>query len=329
MEKTAFRVACALVAATFAALPASAAPLLALQFPGPSETTLQRAEALASFRLAVGPFQDGKIATQLTEGNLEQSAWRIADPDISTLAMTQSLRSQIAAAGYKVIFECETEACGGYDFRYGTEILPEPDMHVDLGDFRYIAAERAGPLGVEYLGLIVSRSPDTGFVQLTRIGGAATPQVATSTKTPEPAKPGTFALKPAPVAAAPDDLGAALDLGQSKVLEDLVFSSGTSTLSEGEYASLSALAAWLKANPQQVAMLVGHTDASGGLAGNTALSKKRAESVRQTLLTRYGVAAAQITANGVGPLAPRASNQTAEGQQQNRRVEVVPTSTPE
>ena len=331
MKRTAFRVATMLAAASFGAVPAFAAPQLDLQFLGPSETTVQRAEALASFRLAVGPFQSGTIATRLTEGNLEQTAWRIADPEASTLQTVQSLRDQIAAAGFKLLFECETEACGGYDFRYGTAILPEPDMHVDLGDFRYLAAERQAAQGIEYLSLIVSKSPDNGFVQLTRIGGAATPQLVSSTKSPEPAKPTSFALKPTPAAdtaIAATDLGKTLDLGQALVLEDLVFASGSSTLNAGDYASLAALAVWLAAHPTQAVVLVGHTDASGGLAANVALSKKRAESVRQVLVARYGVAAAQVSANGVGPLSPRASNLAPDGQQQNRRVEVVPTPTP-
>ena len=320
------------LALSLSAVSAQAAPQLKLQFPGPSETTLQRTEALASFRLAVGPYQSGKIATELTEGNLDQTAWRIAMPGSSTLEMIQTLRAQIASAGFKVIFECETEACGGYDFRYGNEVVAEPDMHVDLGDFRYLAAERNGPDGKEYLGLMVSKSPENGFVQLTRIGGEAPVQLATSTKSPEPAQPTTFGLKPAALASTPEastDLGETLDLGQSLVLEDLVFGSGSSALADGTYASLTALAGWLQANPTKTVTLVGHTDASGGLSNNIALSKKRADSVRQNLIAQYGVTAGQISANGVGPLAPRFSNLTPAGQQQNRRVEVVLTSTPE
>ena len=74
-------------------------------------------------------------------------------------------------------------------------------------------------------------------------------------------------------------------------------------------------------------MLVGHTDAVGGLAANVSLSKRRAESVRAVLISRHGIPAAQVSADGVGPLAPRASNLDAAGQAQNRRVEVFVTST--
>ncbi|GLS85243.1 membrane protein [Cypionkella aquatica] len=331
MKTSPFKVAFCL-AASLSAKTAQAAPQLQLQFPGPSETTSHRSEVAASYRLAIGPFQGGTIATELTEGSLSQTAWKIATPEGSTLAMVQSLRAQIAAAGYKVMFECETEACGGYDFRYGTEVVAEPDMHIDLGDFRYLAAERIGTKGKEYLGLMVSKSPDNGYVQLTQIGGDAAAQLATSSKSAEPPQATSFALKPAITPqsepTSTKEIGQTLDQGQALVLEDLVFSSGSAVLSDGKYASLVALAGWLAANPSQTVTLVGHTDDSGGLAGNITLSKKRAESVRQTLIAQYGVVAAQISANGVGPLAPRASNLTPDGQQQNRRVEVVLTPTP-
>jgi OOP family OmpA-OmpF porin len=74
-------------------------------------------------------------------------------------------------------------------------------------------------------------------------------------------------------------------------------------------------------------VLVGHTDASGGLAGNTALSRARAASVRDRLMAEYAVPAAQITAEGVGYLAPRATNKTEDGRARNRRVEAILTST--
>ena len=110
-------------------------------------------------------------------------------------------------------------------------------------------------------------------------------------------------------------------------MEDLAFASGAGALLPGDYPSLAALADWLAANPEARIVLVGHTDASGGLAGNVALSKQRAASVRAALLAVPGVQAAQVGAEGVGYLAPRAPNQTEEGRQKNRRVEAVLAST--
>lgn len=312
------------------ALPLMAAPEVQLQFPAPSEETAQRRESQTSTRIALGPYAKGEITTEQASGNLQQVAWRLDMPRASTLELMGALRDQVIAAGFALRFECETDSCGGFDFRYSADILPEPDMHVDLGDFRYLAAERQGDKGKEYLSLMVSRSPQKGYVQLTHVGAGPQPMLTAkpdllltaATKGPSSAQPQVLALRP--------DAGAVagqLDQGSPIVLENLVFDSGSARLTDGNYPTLEQLAAWLKSHPDKSVTLVGHTDASGSLANNVALSKKRAESVRQFLVQELGVPAAAIAANGVGPLAPRASNLDEAGRQKNRRVEVLPTST--
>jgi OOP family OmpA-OmpF porin len=131
---------------------------------------------------------------------------------------------------------------------------------------------------------------------------------------------------PAPASAPTGDIGAAIEAEGHASLDDLGFASGKGALEPGDYASLRSLAAWLIAHPDMTVVLVGHTDATGGLAVNVALSKARAAAVRQALIAA-GVPGGQVAAEGVGYLAPRASNLTPEGQAQNRRVEVVLTST--
>jgi len=310
-----------------------AAPVFDLSFKTPAQPTALRTEPMTSFRFAVGPFALGSIATLVAEGPLSQTAFKIDAPGQSTLQLIQPLRDQIAAAGFSVIYECETQTCGGFDFRYGTEVMAEPDMHVDLGDFRYLAATRVGVAGDEILSLMVSKSPDHGFVQLTQVGGFAkpAPRLAAATKTPDLAAPLPAAAAPVVVTAAsvlPTELGASLDQGLPRVLEDLKFPSGSSSLAVGDFASLRDLAAWLAANPQKTVMVVGHTDASGGVSANLSLSKLRAQSVRQRLVADFGIPAAQISAEGAGSLSPRDTNTTDAGQQKNRRVEVMTTTTP-
>ena len=68
---------------------------------------------------------------------------------------------------------------------------------------------------------------------------------------------------------------------------------------------------------------VGHTDHTGELGHNLALSQKRAESVAKALTTRYGIAAQRVAAKGVASYAPVASNQDETGRARNRRVELV------
>ena len=122
-------------------------------------------------------------------------------------------------------------------------------------------------------------------------------------------------------------IGAALDGVGVAVLDDLDFASGAATLTNGDYPSLAAVAGWLEANPDGTIALVGHTDASGSRAANVALSERRAEAVAEVLVQTFGADPARVAAEGVGFLAPRATNQTEEGRQQNRRVEVIVTST--
>ena len=325
-----FALACSLVGGLTAAV---AAPVFDLSFSAPAQPTAVRAEPLTSFRFAIGPFALGSIATLLAEGPLQQTAFKINAPGQSTLQLMQPLRDQITAAGFTVIYECETQICGGFDFRYGTDVMAEPEMHIDLGDFRYLAATRNRAAQEDTLSLIVSRSPDHGFVQLTQVGGfaIAEPKLTESTKTPAlVANPPAVAapVEPAKPIAAPSELGAMLDQGLPLVLEDLVFPSGSSALAKGDYGSLRALAAWLRANPEKTAMVVGHTDATGGVAANLSLSKLRAQSVRQRLLAEFDIPAVQIAAEGAGSLSPRDTNATDLGRQKNRRVEVIITSTP-
>jgi OOP family OmpA-OmpF porin len=294
---------------------------LTLDLPAPVLDEEERVEVPGSYPLPLGVFDGQTVPSRVVEGAIDQRAYRLDAPGLTTLAILAPLRDQIAAAGFQVIFECQDRACGGFDFRYGTDVLPEPDMHVDLGDFRFLSATR----GEEALSILVSRTPLSAFVQITRVTEAP----ATAYPDPEPRE--IMLESEAPTLAANGARGpvfAALESAGTAVLDDLVFASGSASLADGDYASLAAVAAWLEANPDGTIALVGHTDAAGSLAANIALSERRAEAVAEVLVDSYGADRSRILAKGVGFLAPIATNQTEEGRQQNRRVEVVVTSTP-
>lgn len=317
----------ALPALLLAVLPlAGMAQALDLRFPAPATASGERREALTSYNVPTGPWRAGTIPTVAAEGAFDQTAWKVPSRDLTTLQILAPLRDQIAALGFQTVFECETTACGGFDFRYGTDLLPEPQMHVDLGDFRFLAARRDGVQGPDWLTLMVSRSADTGFVQLTTIGAApiGAPDLTVSTKSPfDPGTTATAAI-PAPPQASP--LIAALTAGQAVALDDLVFPSGQATLASGETATLRTLADWLADNPAATVELVGHTDASGSRDANIALSLARADATRAALVA-LGADPARLATRGAGPAEPRASNDTPEGRAQNRRVEVTLTPT--
>jgi outer membrane protein OmpA-like peptidoglycan-associated protein len=287
-------------------------------FPASASQTFQRAKTLGSFDVPIGPYRAGAMQTKSIEGSVSQVVWTVPIKDTTTLQLLAPLREQLAAAGYQALYDCDTTTCGGFDFRFGMDIAPEPDMHIDLGDFRYFAAERFGPAGASTIALVVSKSATLGFVQIVEIGPAKageTPVQSTKPTVSDAAQP-----KPAVQSTS---FGDALAAEGSVALDDLIFASGAGDLAPGDYASLAALAEYLRTNPDAKVALVGHTDASGSLAGNIALSRDRALSVRRWMIDNYDIPTEQIAAEGVGYLAPRDSNLTETGLTRNRRVEVM------
>lgn len=87
--------------------------------------------------------------------------------------------------------------------------------------------------------------------------------------------------------------------------------------------TLQEIANLLKKDPILNLYVVGHTDMTGSFDHNRDLSKRRAASVVKELTTRYGISSNRLSPDGVGPLAPVASNETEDGRKLNRRVELV------
>ena len=88
---------------------------------------------------------------------------------------------------------------------------------------------------------------------------------------------------------------------------------------------LDEAAETLKANPNVTIYVDGYTDAIGTYKYNMGLSRRRAASV-VAYLEDKGIPASQLIPRGFGKNHPVATNSTAEGRAQNRRVELVPTS---
>jgi outer membrane protein OmpA-like peptidoglycan-associated protein len=109
---------------------------------------------------------------------------------------------------------------------------------------------------------------------------------------------------------------------KSLILEGVNFATGKAELTPESQAILDGVAESLVANEEIKVQVGGHTDNTGSAALNKRLSAARAEAVRQYLISK-GVAAGRLTAAGFGPSRPIASNKTAAGRAQNRRVELT------
>ena len=108
----------------------------------------------------------------------------------------------------------------------------------------------------------------------------------------------------------------------------VLFKSGKYELMSAAKQKLSSVAEALKASEDRPVTIEGHTDSRGSDSRNMTLSQNRAQSVKDYLASQ-GVAAQRITATGVGEGRPIASNKSAEGRANNRRVEIIIGPAPE
>ena len=103
---------------------------------------------------------------------------------------------------------------------------------------------------------------------------------------------------------------------------DIHFATGSAVIEPDSAESLGVIARYLNEAPGGF-YIVGHTDDTGSLETNRALSEQRAVAVKEALVTEHGIDASRLEASGVGPLAPVSTNIGEPGRALNRRVEIV------
>lgn len=106
-----------------------------------------------------------------------------------------------------------------------------------------------------------------------------------------------------------------------RMTSDILFDYNSSALRPESRATLRDLATNFSRYPENYIDIEGHTDATGSDDYNLTLSEKRADSVRDYLVDQ-GVDASRITARGFGESQAKETNDTPEGRQLNRRVEI-------
>ncbi len=118
-------------------------------------------------------------------------------------------------------------------------------------------------------------------------------------------------------------VGAVTVQGQAIVIDGVVrFKTASASLLPASMPLLLQVASALKAASTLSIEIRGHTDDVGNAAQNIRLSQRRAETIRAVLI-KAGVKPARLISTGLGPTRPRATNKTAQGREQNRRVEFL------
>ena len=134
----------------------------------------------------------------------------------------------------------------------------------------------------------------------------------------EPAMFGNFRI-----AAGGKKLYDALSTDGRVATQGIYFDTGSDRIRPESTPTLKEIAGMLSEHPELKLVIEGHTDNVGVAATNQSLSEKRAAAVRQSLVDSFGVAGDRLTTRGLGATKPVAPNDTPEGRQNNRRVELV------
>ena len=288
-------------------LPSFVVAEFVLQLPLGAKATYSQTEPTLPAAVPVGPFAEGKLPTVETPRSIQRTVWAMGGEQTVSDVMS-GIADQLERSGYDVILSCVSRECGGYDFRFAIEVVDEPMMRVDLRDYRFITAKQTVLENPAFVTFLLSKSPASVFVQMTEYRPNTGQAVAVETVDTSAPKSGA-------------SVGISDEI--SIVLEGLLFETGSAALGDDPNSALAALAEKMEADPTLNVLLVGHSDMSGSVEGNITVSQQRAQSVRDALINDHGISADRLTAHGVGFLSPRASNETEEGAQKNRRVEAV------
>jgi outer membrane protein OmpA-like peptidoglycan-associated protein len=105
--------------------------------------------------------------------------------------------------------------------------------------------------------------------------------------------------------------------------QGIFFATGSAELAGESTPTLKEIGQMLKDHADLSLTIEGHTDNTGSPEANQTLSEKRAAAVKAYLVSTFGIAESRLEAKGFGASKPAASNDTPEGRQQNRRVELV------
>ena len=237
----------------------------------------------------------------------------------SSLEVLRNYQQSLNKAGFEILFTCAQNQCGD---RLNQTLYPLDRRLKNSGqiseyalefpkDQRYLAAKLARPTGTLYVSIFVGVCGINNFKET--FNHPITLLEIIETK---PMETGLVTVNAEGLAKEIDKTGHVSIYG-------IYFDTDKTEIKAGSEATLKEIGKLLRQYPQLKVFIVGHTDNVGSLNYNLELSQRRAEAVVAALIKQQGVDPKQLTAKGVGPLAPVASNQAEEGRAKNRRVELV------
>jgi len=210
---------------------------------------------------------------------------------------------QIAKAGFEVVYGCKGLECGEGGRKTNNDWWPLSDHR------RFMAARLQRPGGDLWVSVHVhARNANAPVEHELDIVETKPPVIA-----PPPRNEGDVAT-----------LAKELKADGRVVLHSLAFVEGKPGVLPASEGIVKAIAELLARDPGLKLHVVVHSDNGAPAPASLDLTKKRAVALTQMLTRLHRIPSARVQPAGLGPLAPVASNRTAEGRAMNRRVELVP-----
>ena len=241
------------------------------------------------------------------EGKVVKTRYQ-APAGASTLAVSRSYQDALTQAGFEILYACSPKQCNaegsvGRTLRDWIPDLYQFDSRWPDDEGTYFFSARKNNVYVVVSAFNLWGIPSTVFytVNVVEVKPLQTELVVVKAET---------------LASDITKLGHASIYG-------IYFDTGKSVIKPESQQTIAEIAKLLTAQPSLRLHVVGHTDNVGTLPSNMMLSKQRAEAVVNSLVNDHRIAASRLIANGVGPLAPVASNAAEDGRAKNRRVELV------
>jgi len=260
------------------------------------------------YTLPLGALDDERNFTQSQEikGKITRIQYKIPK-GISTLEVFENYKKALKEAEFKILFERSGERLGRGDIWTG-KVYPDTEefwrLWGERKSQRFLSAKISRPKNDIYLTIYISKGwYNYPLLQLDIIE--------------------VQALETDKISIDVNSLTNELKATGFIRIYGIYFDIDKATMKSKSKHTLEVIANTLKKNPDIKIYVVGHTDNKGSLEYNMVLAKKRAISVVKELEDNYDIKPGRLHPEGVGPLSPIASNNTKEGREKNRRVELV------
>lgn len=256
---------------------------------------------------------------KLVEGKIVYAYYRFQE-GISALQIQREYEAGLKEAGYTIGFSCVTDK-GNCFHNTG------PTAGVNLG--LLLDAPRDMPaLDKNNMSYVRNyfNTPSARYIYATKGSGENVIHVAVSLAD-SPAK-GVMAITKSAITGTPASITTAssmlseLEQNRSVSLDNLLFDVDSDVLLPLSRDQLHEIAMMMREGPSIKLVVVGHTDSDGGRDHNLDLSKRRAASVVRALVEGFDIQPDRLASSGKGLSEPIASNDSAAGKAQNRRVEL-------